>query len=480
MTFSPPAIEPLSRLQVSQGLLITTERWQHAQTYHRQRQNLHYQSLNQPGIVRGFGVCVIPPPPNAKGKELQHLWVQISPGIAIDIEGNPIILQTPRNFNLNPLDLNLKQRSQPTVYLVAQHVDPDSADKALFTADTPVHESAVSTPDKIQESCRFVWRSQTKLQAQDVELCRVHLQPNHLDLKSATSVYFPERNALDFRHRLTAKARPQAVVRVGHLYSNEGDRAISQSTFSNLLQATAHRSQIVQGHPTVTEISTDQRKESLSNSQDVDPIFEALSDCQLTYVRYADLFSVLRNSHTSLRDYLKQGSVLLIEADAELQTLEGLQQNMQAALADLKTIDDSEKDQEFIKLRSQLNDTLTQVNTRIAQNITTICHQTKSFAEQINYPLVGEGNIGPSHPLRQVPFTFSNWPTDKQNPIRLFCWNGIILALGHLSQLWAPDVTACNSPQENRLAEEWGLNLLHYAWKHHQMTQLQQANTIHE
>jgi fatty acid desaturase len=35
--------------------LMNADRWRRAHEYHHERQNIHYQSLNQPGIVCGWG-----------------------------------------------------------------------------------------------------------------------------------------------------------------------------------------------------------------------------------------------------------------------------------------------------------------------------------------------------------------------------------------------------------------------------------------
>ncbi len=48
-------IEPLSRLVVRDGLLLNAERWRQAHQYHRQRQNLHYQSLHRTRDCLWFG-----------------------------------------------------------------------------------------------------------------------------------------------------------------------------------------------------------------------------------------------------------------------------------------------------------------------------------------------------------------------------------------------------------------------------------------
>lgn len=90
--YSSPPINPLQRLHVYNSLMMNAERWQLAHEYHRHRQNVHYQSLNEPGIVCGLGVRVIVPPDDAPARFRDQRWLEIQPGIAIDLEGNPIIV----------------------------------------------------------------------------------------------------------------------------------------------------------------------------------------------------------------------------------------------------------------------------------------------------------------------------------------------------------------------------------------------------
>ncbi|MEL7355581.1 MAG: hypothetical protein AAFN40_03345 [Cyanobacteria bacterium J06560_6] len=483
MTFSPPAIQPLSRLQVSQGLLITTERWQHAQAYHRQRQNLHYQSLHQPGVVRGFGVCIIPPP---AGKNPQHLWVKISPGIAIDIQGNPIILNQPLEFGFDPFKRDFNQAGTQTLYLVAQFVDPDDKADIAFSDNAQLENPADLERDRVRESCRFVQRSVSELQPEDVELCRVKLQPEHLQLQHSQSVHFPKDNTLDFRHRLTARPRSEGRVQVGQIYADNDAAANGRQAFQPLLHATTGLSTIVQGESHICELSLDQLNDQLNGpligpvdrslnelnpvKQASDSIFTALVGTQLTHLQRPDIRALSVAGKARLQHYLQQGGVLLIKADAEIQPLETIHQKLVETAAELK----GQKE-----LRSQLEDRIERVSNRIDHNINTLCEEIKSFAQQLNYPLTGEGQISPNHPLRTSPFSFGSWPSAGNQSLRLFCWDGIVLFLGDLSSLWAVDSSTEQSHSDIRAAQEWGINLLHYAWKHHQLTQLQRGATNH-
>ena len=120
--FPPPSIKPFDRLQAADGLLINAERWRTAHDYHRHRQNTHYQCLNQPGIVCGLGVRDIPAPSKVQAKYRDGRWVQIQPGIAIDVAGNLIVVN--RHYDY-PIDLDVASSQPMMVYLVVSYVDPD-------------------------------------------------------------------------------------------------------------------------------------------------------------------------------------------------------------------------------------------------------------------------------------------------------------------------------------------------------------------
>ncbi len=67
-TFPPPPINPLQRLHVYDSLMMNSQRWLLDLQYHRNRQNVHYQSLNEPGIVSGLGGNRSLPPQSASAK----------------------------------------------------------------------------------------------------------------------------------------------------------------------------------------------------------------------------------------------------------------------------------------------------------------------------------------------------------------------------------------------------------------------------
>jgi hypothetical protein len=207
-SFSAPPVNPLQRLHVYDSLMMNAERWQLAHQYHRHRQNVHYQSLNEPGIVCGLGVRAIAPPDDASARFRDQRWLEIQPGIAIDIEGNPIIVDPSidRTFRIAT---SAPAIGSITVYLVASYVEPQNLG----------HKN---TSTLIREWFRFDEKTSPPTE-REIELCRIKLEPNGVQLANPKDPLFPDINELDLRHRPQAKARPQAVVSIATSF-NTSDR----------------------------------------------------------------------------------------------------------------------------------------------------------------------------------------------------------------------------------------------------------------
>ncbi|BAZ50292.1 hypothetical protein NIES4103_29080 [Nostoc sp. NIES-4103] len=207
-SYPAPSINPLQRLHVYNSLMMNAERWQLAHEYHRHRQNVHYQSLNEPGIVCGLGVRVIAPPDEAPARFRDQRWLEIQPGIAIDVEGNPIIVDPSidRKFRIATA---VPTTGIITVYLVVSYVEPQNPGQRY-------------TSDLIREWFRFDEKT-TPPTEKEVELCRIQLQPHTVAILNPQDALFPNIGELDLCYRTQAKARPQAVVSMATLF-NTSDR----------------------------------------------------------------------------------------------------------------------------------------------------------------------------------------------------------------------------------------------------------------
>jgi hypothetical protein len=306
--FPNPAIAPMQRQQVRDGLLLTAERWQRAHDYQRQRQNLHYQSINQPGIVCGLGVRVIPAPEEVAAQYRDNRWLQIQPGIAIDLEGNPIIVPHQINFRIAT---ELKESEPVTVYLVVQYRDPDCLG---------------ASPDRevVQETFRIDERSRPP-ERSEVELCRVLLRSSQQKLLGTPAdVFFPGYGDLDLRYRRQAQARPQGLVQIAEI--NSDDEGCSRNFFNltYLLRAVEDIYPSLKGSETVDRVTWD----------------EDLHLYELLYLTGQQNLSLNKHQFSKLSSYLKSGGTLLVDAPVEntelIRSVQAIAQKLQTPLKSLQ------------------------------------------------------------------------------------------------------------------------------------------------
>ena len=306
--FPNPAIAPMERQQVRDGLLLTAERWQRAHDYQRKRQNLHYQSINQPGIVCGLGVWVIPAPKDVAAQYRDNRWVQIQPGIAIDLEGNPIIVPHQIDFRIAT---ELKESEPVTVYIVAQYRDPD----LLGT-----------NPDRevVQETFRIDERSRPP-ERSEVELCRVLLQSSQQELLGTpTDVFFPGYGDLDLRYRRQARAKPQGLVQIAQIDSDDEDCSRNFFNLTYLLRAVEDIYPSLKGAESVERVTWD----------------ENLHTYELLYLTGHRGLSLNNHQFSKLSNYLKSGGTLLVDAPVEstqlIQSVQAIARHLQTPLKSLQ------------------------------------------------------------------------------------------------------------------------------------------------
>lgn len=209
-----PAINPFERLNAVDGLLINAERWLKVQEYHRQRQNFHYQALHQPGIVCGLGVKLIDRKSSVPETYRDGRGIQVQPGIAIDLQGNPIIVPQPQNLHIN----QRPQKDSFTIYVVVDYRDPNDLEVS-------------TTQEMLQEKFRLDVKVRPPTN-QEIELCRIICPGEQkIQLTLAQDILRPGYHHLDFRHRQLATIRPQETITIAQL--RHSDRSYGQN-FANL------------------------------------------------------------------------------------------------------------------------------------------------------------------------------------------------------------------------------------------------------
>ena len=311
--FPNPALVPMERQQVKNGLLLTAERWQRAHDYQRKRQNLHYQSVNQPGIVCGLGVRGIPAPEEVAAQYRDNRWVQIQPGIAIDLEGNPIIVPHQINFRIAT---ELKGSEPITVYLVAQYRDPE---RLGLNPEQEVLQETFRIDERISPPERS-----------EVELCRVLLRPSHQELLSTPNdVFFPGYGNLDLRYRRQARAKPIGLVQIAQIDSDDVDCSRNYFNLTYLLRAVEDIYPSLKGAETVAKVTWD----------------DDLYPYQLLYLTGQQDLSLNNHLFSKLASYLKSGGTLLVDAPAKntklIQSVQTIAQQLQTPL---KSLQESRRD----------------------------------------------------------------------------------------------------------------------------------------
>ncbi|MGB7518174.1 MAG: DUF4159 domain-containing protein [Spirulinaceae cyanobacterium] len=447
----PPTIKPFERISIRDGLLINAERWRLAHDYHRQRQNVHFQSLNQPGIVCDLGVHIIPPPMEVSAKYRDKRWVQIQPGIAIDLFGNFIVITDQMDFRIsseNRSDLPM------TVYLAISYVDPEKLHRK------PQNEL-------VKETFRIVEKA-TPPSETEVELCRVVLPPggkerNNLpvELRNAQDVFYPQKNELDLRFRQQARSRPQSIISTGVIADASPQQEKNITNLSYLLQSLPGLYPFLQGEDVIAEINLAEVKEQ-----------EESLDQDLIYLNYQPEAEFEQAEVKLLEDYLTKGGLLLVEVATQGNSLGALlqiQQELQQAIADVA------EDPELAGYVPDLEAELFAVKEDLAARISSSSGVFQDLATKLNTPLRLFDDLPRDHPLRTKPFLFAALPKIKRQGLQILTGGGIVAIIGNLSLAWGLDPELALPRETIRPAQEMGINILLYAWYRKQMIQLQKA-----
>ncbi|BAZ41863.1 hypothetical protein NIES4101_78310 [Calothrix sp. NIES-4101] len=432
------SIEPLQRLQVTDGLLLTANLWRQAHEYHRQRQNIYYQSLHQAGIVWGLGVHVINPPEDIAGQYKDRRWLQIQPGLAIDGKGNPIIVPQPLVFRIAS---EAPAKGSLTVYIVVNYVDPDK-----------LHNQ--SDRQFVQETFRIDEKT-TPPNGTEVELCRILLTPGEVELVNALDVLQPGINNLDLRYRSWAQLRIQKQVVVTYLADLQKTNPKIVENLTYLMQSITALYPAMGGK--TIEIS--------SLSEAVNKL-----DSDLLYLTYEQFLRLKLDEAQvqNLQQYLQNGANLFIEVEEPLvEELSFVRQQLRNAIANLT------QEQESALIRQELEAELLRVDEKLYQQLYQIQEPIQELSKQIGIPITNSATLPSHHPLRTEPFLFAQMPTIKNYPIHLFNWGGIILVFGSLSSGWGIDENLSISRETIRTTQEMGINILHFAWYRHQLIQSQ-------
>ena len=491
-----PAIEPLEMLYVTNGSLLTAEGWWQAHRYYQHRQNLHYQSLHQPGIVSGLGVKTVPAPDSVPSELRDRRWLEIQPGLAIDLVGNPLVVEEPMTFRITSevVSQGTAPRSESTsnqdtngavtVYVVLAYVDPTA--KQWQTPPTAL----------VKEEFRINERT-TPPDANEVELCRIHLTSNVEPLENAVDVFNPAPQAIDLRYRQQAQTRAHHLVHVGVFspssvseqaspapaQSSQSSRSLPQR-WSALLQSLPGLYPPLAGVGTVQSIPlTPQRQPDDVNPQ----LPHNLPNVTLLAMSYDEAIALTSSELEQLQVYLAHGCTVLVEYDNRdrlkyLDSLNTIQNDLAEALADLQTLPSGTDSDTSTSANAELHQIRQGLRNELSACQVTFQNQIQAIGRSLNRwgQAVPDLSFTPSDSfvslLVQQPYLFDELPQLPTGPVRLLIDDGIILVIGSLSAAWTPQQFASPlSRSTMRDAQELGINILNYASARQQMIQAQQG-----
>lgn len=451
MTYLPstPPVQPLQRLRVTDGLLINAERWRLAYDYHRHRQRLYYQSLHQPGIVCGLGVQPIVPPEKIAQAYQDQRWLQVQPGMAIDDQGNCIVVPKPIDFRIAS-----RVEQATTIYLVLQYVDPEQLQQS---EDNPVLTEVFRIDEKTHPPGPG-----------EVEICRLVIDTN-VQLQLPTDPFFPNTNQVDLRYRLQPRSRPQSVLRLAQVNPGSPSPQYQQAVAN--FQAFLRSIEVL--YPNLLAVSAPNPIELVDHNQAVD-----LRDYDVLYLQTQTAQSLSKEQIQSLRYFLMQGGYLWVEVSVrgtQLAELFAVKTQLQAALAQINSsqvLGSSAENQNLQPLYQEITQELTAVQAALATKLDETGLPFRILAEQMGQPLQSLRTLPANHPLGCQPFQFGALPTVNQQPVELFLSEHLLMMVGDLSVVLGGGSKNGFARDQIRTAQEFGINILHYAWQRQHYRQL--------
>ena len=219
----------LKRVNPFQGLVIDSDTWRDAHEYHRSQQRLHMLAFHDIGIIEGLNVVANKPP---------DLSVNIYPGMAVDPEGNIIIVSETQNYRI-------QTREKRTIYLIIQFREVPAE---------PYQPPDGGQPTRILEAYRIQERDKLPDETY-LELCRINFDPADKAIRDVKNPSIIGKNEIDlsFRQEVAALSKPPTAqiaiasvkqstppagksIAIGHTVLGEAGRNLHSVGLENLIK----------------------------------------------------------------------------------------------------------------------------------------------------------------------------------------------------------------------------------------------------
>lgn len=275
-----------------QGLVIDADTWRDAHNYHRDQQRLHILAFHRTGIIQGLEVTANNPP---------DLSVTIHPGMAVDPEGDVIIVPQTQPYRL-------QTREQGIIYLVIQFREVPAE---------PYQPPEGGQPTRILEAYRIEEREKLPTEPY-LELARIDFDPALEAIKDGKTPSKPGKNEinLSFRQEAPPVAPPVAPEKTGAAIKEVPSRPTETITLGQVALGGASKDLHCAGLKNlIREIN---RQDNLMvNLEENIPLDKDINRCTIIYLTGNSRFELSAEQQTALGAFLQSGGVILGEGCSE-------------------------------------------------------------------------------------------------------------------------------------------------------------------
>lgn len=178
-------MKEFKRINFFRGFLTTEHDWNAAEAYHVEKRKLHNRFFHGPGIIPGsfesFRV-------NARGRG--EMAIEITPGYAIDGQGNDILLHEPVIRQINVGDF---EKLPAHVYVVVKYIE-EPTDYITYKQN-PEYKGH----RRIAERARIDLQPREPDVMEEIELARILLTPDAKRITEPRDPVNPRQNEIDRR-----------------------------------------------------------------------------------------------------------------------------------------------------------------------------------------------------------------------------------------------------------------------------------------
>jgi len=301
------SIEDIGKFQLKkvnpfQGLVIDADAWRDAHNYHANHMRVHLLAFHQTGIVEGLEV---------QANNTPDLSVTVQAGVAVDPEGNVIIVGQKQRYKLQTQKAGI-------VYLVIQFRE---------VAGEPYQPPTGGQPTRLLDAYRIQERDKLPAEAY-LELARIDFDPAKNAITDAKSAARPGKNEIDLRNRISKPAAaPTPLTGAAAPVVEKAPPPQTRTEVTKVVEVAKPVETIVIGHAVLggTDIPghtaglqnllryAGQKGDPQYNLEDNISLDQDLSRYTMIFISGSARFEIPANQQAALTKYLQAGGTVFGE-----------------------------------------------------------------------------------------------------------------------------------------------------------------------